>query len=74
MDWGDSMMIDHDTVITATPARHFSGRGNNWPERNVMVIICNKKVRIIIIFSSGADSGWFPGFKDIGDSCMALLI
>ena len=28
LDWGESVMIGgHDCVITATPARHFSGRG-----------------------------------------------
>jgi L-ascorbate metabolism protein UlaG (beta-lactamase superfamily) len=27
MDWGDSIMIGNDINVTATPARHFSGRG-----------------------------------------------
>jgi L-ascorbate metabolism protein UlaG (beta-lactamase superfamily) len=27
MDWGDSVMVGSDCVITAAPARHFSGRG-----------------------------------------------
>jgi len=26
LDWGDSTMLGHDCNITATPARHFSGR------------------------------------------------
>ena len=27
LDWGDSAMITADCILTATPARHFSGRG-----------------------------------------------
>ena len=64
LDWGDSILLDN-CVITATPARHFSGRGlvrdetlwSSWvikgPEHNIFF---------------GADSGWFPGFAEIGET------
>ncbi|MGZ3753979.1 MAG: MBL fold metallo-hydrolase [Mucilaginibacter sp.] len=64
LDWGDSALLDN-CVITATPARHFSGRGlvrdetlwSSWvikgPEHNIFF---------------GADSGWFPGFAEIGET------
>jgi len=65
MDWGDSVMIGTDCVLTATPARHFSGRGiigRNETLWSSFVIRGNKHN---IFF--GADSGPFPGFKEIGD-------
>ncbi len=65
LDWGHTATSVPGLSITATPARHFSGRGivnrnqtlwSSWvikgPEHNIFF---------------GADSGWFPGFKDIGD-------
>jgi L-ascorbate metabolism protein UlaG (beta-lactamase superfamily) len=66
MDWGESMMIGHDVVLTATPARHFSGRG--LINRNTTLwsswVIKGPKHNIFF----GADSGWFPGFEDIGEA------
>jgi L-ascorbate metabolism protein UlaG (beta-lactamase superfamily) len=65
MDWGDSVMIGNDCVLTATPARHFSGRGivNRNETLWSSFVIKGKKHNIFF----GADSGWFPGFKEIGD-------
>jgi L-ascorbate metabolism protein UlaG (beta-lactamase superfamily) len=64
MDWGDSMMIDHDCVITATPARHFSGRGMLNRNETLWSSFVIKGHTHNIFF--GADSGYFEGFKAIG--------
>jgi L-ascorbate metabolism protein UlaG (beta-lactamase superfamily) len=66
LDWGDSVMIDHDCVITATPSRHFSGRGVIGRNETLWSSFVIKGTKHNIFF--GADSGWFPGFKDIGDT------
>jgi L-ascorbate metabolism protein UlaG (beta-lactamase superfamily) len=66
MDWGDSVMLKHDCVITATPARHFSGRGIIGRNETLWSSFVIKGPQHNIFF--GADSGWFPGFKDIGDT------
>ena len=65
MDWGDSAMVGTDCVITATPARHFSGRGITGRNETLWSSFVIKGNQHNIFF--GADSGWFPGFKDIGD-------
>ena len=65
LDWGDSAMIDNDCVIKATPARHFSGRGIVGRNETLWASFVIKTSRHNIFF--GADSGCFPGFKDIGD-------
>jgi L-ascorbate metabolism protein UlaG (beta-lactamase superfamily) len=64
MDWGDSVTIDNDCVITATPARHFSGRGITGRNETLWSSFVIKGTKHNIFF--GADSGYFPGFKDIG--------
>jgi len=66
MDWGDSAMIDHDCVITATPARHFSGRGIFNRDETLWSSFVIKGTEHNIFF--GADSGWFETFKEIGDT------
>jgi L-ascorbate metabolism protein UlaG (beta-lactamase superfamily) len=65
MDWGDSAMIGNDCVLTATPSRHFSGRGIIHRNETLWssFVIRGKKHNIFF----GADSGWFPGFAEIGD-------
>jgi L-ascorbate metabolism protein UlaG (beta-lactamase superfamily) len=65
MDWGDSIMLDNDCVITAAPARHFSGRGIIGRNETLWSSFVIKGPKHNIFF--GADSGWFPGFKRIGD-------
>jgi L-ascorbate metabolism protein UlaG (beta-lactamase superfamily) len=65
MDWGDSVMLDNDCVITAAPARHFSGRGIIGRNETLWSSFVIKGPKHNIFF--GADSGWFPGFKSIGD-------
>ncbi|HTH83701.1 MAG TPA: MBL fold metallo-hydrolase [Mucilaginibacter sp.] len=66
LDWGDSVMIDHDCVITATPSRHFSGRGIIGRNETLWSSFVIKGSKHNIFF--GADSGWFPGFADIGEA------
>ena len=65
MDWGDSVMIG-DCVLTTTPSRHFSGRGIINRNTTLWSAFVIKGPKHNIFF--GADSGWFPGFKDIGDA------
>ncbi|MGN6178238.1 MAG: MBL fold metallo-hydrolase [Mucilaginibacter sp.] len=66
MDWGDSVPIGNDCVLTAAPARHFSGRGiiNRNETLWSSFVIRGSKHNIFF----GADSGWFPGFAEIGDA------
>ncbi len=66
MDWGDSVLIGDDCVVTATPARHFSGRGIFGRNETLWssFVIRGKKHKIFF----GADSGWFPGFEEIGQA------
>jgi L-ascorbate metabolism protein UlaG (beta-lactamase superfamily) len=66
MEWGESVLIDGNIVITATPARHFSGRGLFGRNETLWSSFVIKGPKHNIFF--GADSGWFPGFKDIGDT------
>jgi L-ascorbate metabolism protein UlaG (beta-lactamase superfamily) len=66
MDWGDSAMIGFDCVLTATPARHFSGRGLLNRNETLWSSFVIKGTKHNIFF--GADSGWFPGFSDIGNA------
>ena len=66
VDWGDSVMIGADCVVTATPARHFSGRGIIGRNETLWSSFVIKGHTHNIFF--GADSGWFPGFKDIGET------
>jgi L-ascorbate metabolism protein UlaG (beta-lactamase superfamily) len=65
MDWTDKVMIGNDCSLMAMPARHFSGRG----------LIRNRALWSSFIIKGhthniyfGADSGFFPGFKEIGDT------
>lgn len=66
LDWGDSVMITYDCILTATPARHFSGRGIIGRNETLWSSFVIKTPQHNIFF--GADSGWFPGFKEIGDA------
>lgn len=64
VDWGDSVMIG-SCNITATPTRHFSGRGIFNRNETLWASFVIKGPQHNIFF--GADSGWFPGFADIGE-------
>lgn len=65
VDWGDSVMIGNCS-ITATPARHFSGRGITNRMETLWASFVIKGPQHNIFF--GADSGWFPGFAEIGEA------
>jgi L-ascorbate metabolism protein UlaG (beta-lactamase superfamily) len=64
LDWSDSVMIGHEIVVTATPARHFSGRGILNRNETLWSSFVIKGPKHTIFF--GADSGWFNGFQTIG--------
>jgi len=66
MDWGDSVMVGTDLVITTTPSRHFSGRGIVNRNTTLWSSFVIKGHTHNIFF--GADSGWFEGFHDIGET------
>jgi len=65
MDWADTVTIGNDITVTATPARHFSGRGITNRNQTLWSSFVIKGPAHNIFF--GADSGWFPGFKEIGE-------
>jgi L-ascorbate metabolism protein UlaG (beta-lactamase superfamily) len=66
LDWTDKVMLDDDCELTALPARHFSGRGlhNRFETLWSSFVIQTSKHKVFF----GADSGWFDGFKEIGDT------
>jgi L-ascorbate metabolism protein UlaG (beta-lactamase superfamily) len=66
LNWGQSAGVGNDLQITATPARHFSGRGL-WGRNETLwssFVIRGREHNIFF----GADSGMFPGFRTIGDA------
>ena len=65
LNWTEQATIGTDLTITATPARHFSGRGITNRNQTLWSSFVIKGTKHNIFF--GADSGWFPGFKEIGD-------
>ncbi|MEE1942900.1 MBL fold metallo-hydrolase [Streptomyces sp. TRM 70361] len=63
LDWHERTEVDGLT-LTATPARHFCGRGLRNPQHTLWaswVVACEEHR----IYHSG-DTGYFEGFKDIG--------
>ncbi|GAB2694279.1 MBL fold metallo-hydrolase [Mucilaginibacter koreensis] len=66
MDWGDHTELGTDCRITATPARHFSGRGITHRDETLWASFVIKSEQHNVYF--GADSGWFEGFADIGQA------
>ncbi|HEX7658555.1 MAG TPA: MBL fold metallo-hydrolase [Pseudonocardiaceae bacterium] len=63
LDWGESA-VAAGLRLTATPARHFCGRGlrNNAPTLWSSWVVAGPMHRV---FHSG-DTGYFPGLADIG--------
>ena len=63
--WWDEIEIGDGFKIAAAPARHFSGRWGTDRYKTLWAswVIMSPKHRIYF----GADSGMFPGFKEIGD-------
>lgn len=65
LDWWDTYQWNEKLTITATPARHFTGRG--LLDRNkTLWASWGIKTNEHAVFFSG-DSGYFPGFKEIGE-------
>ncbi|AMO95366.1 beta-lactamase superfamily domain protein [Collimonas fungivorans] len=64
LDWWQTTMVS-GLQLVATPARHFSGRGLSDGNRTLWAswVILDDDLRL---FFSG-DSGYFGGFKEIGD-------
>ncbi|MBI3285756.1 MAG: MBL fold metallo-hydrolase [Burkholderiales bacterium] len=62
--WWQSTVV-HGIRLVATPAQHFSGRGLSDRDKTLWAswVILDDDLRI---FFSG-DSGYFPGFKQIGE-------
>ena len=65
LDWWDEYKLTDDIQLIATPARHFSGRGltNRFSTLWASWVILGAQQRVFF----GADSGYFTGFKTIGD-------
>jgi L-ascorbate metabolism protein UlaG (beta-lactamase superfamily) len=64
LNWSDATTIG-DLSITSTPARHFAGRSLTNRNHTLWASFVIKGSKHNIFF--GADSGIFPGFKEIGD-------
>ena len=64
LDWYDGLQLTDDIRLTATPARHFSGRGF---KRNstlwLSFVLQSQSLRLYL----GGDSGYDAHFKAIGD-------
>ncbi|ARZ66747.1 MBL fold metallo-hydrolase [Streptomyces sp. HU2014] len=63
LDWHESTRVG-DLTLTATPARHFCGRGLRNTQHTLWAswVVAGPEHRV---FHSG-DTGYFPGFADIG--------
>ncbi|MCP3873293.1 MAG: hydrolase [Desulfobacteraceae bacterium] len=65
MDWWQTYRFDDHLTVTATPSQHFSGRGLGDRNETLWASWVIKS-RDFNIFFSG-DSGYFKGFKQIGE-------
>ncbi len=65
LKWWESTRVDEELTFICAPSRHFSGRGlnNRFSTLWCSWIIKSNKSRIYF----GGDSGYFPGFKEIGE-------
>lgn len=65
LDWWDEIQLDNNFRLTATPARHFSGRwlGDRFRTLWASWVISSSTKRVFY----SADSGMFPGFTEIGN-------
>lgn len=64
LDWWQSVTIGRN-VFTATPSQHFSGRGLFDRDERLWASWAIKGQTSNVFFSG--DSGYFPGFKTIGE-------
>lgn len=65
LDWSDSVTVGENHKLIATPARHFSGRSLLNRDNTLWAswVITGTKHKVYF----GGDSGYFPGYKDIGE-------
>lgn len=64
LNWGETAALGPEFRLTATPARHFSGRALWDRNRTLWSSFAIRGSRHNVFF--GADSGMFPGFAQIG--------
>ena len=65
MDWWQEHDVYHDLMVAATPAQHFSGRGLLDRDKTLWASWVLQTGQHKIFF--GGDSGYFDGFKHIGE-------
>ncbi|MFY8033608.1 MAG: MBL fold metallo-hydrolase, partial [Flexibacteraceae bacterium] len=63
LDWWETTNLKTDLTITATPARHFSGRGLNRNESFWSSFVLKTKTETLFL---GGDSGYDTHFAEIG--------
>ena len=65
LDWWQEHRVDQNLMVAATPAQHFSGRGITDRNKTLWASWVIKTPHHQVFFSG--DSGYFGGFKQIGD-------
>lgn len=65
LNWWDEVEVANNLTITATPAKHFSGRGLFDRNESLWASWVVKGAEHTIFFSG--DGGYFGGFKEIGE-------
>jgi len=65
LDWWEEAPLYTDLELTATPARHFSGRKISWMFTTLWCSWVIQGPDHSVFF--GGDSGYFPGFAEIGE-------
>jgi L-ascorbate metabolism protein UlaG (beta-lactamase superfamily) len=65
LDWWDEYQVTERLMVAATPAQHFSGRGVADRNETLWASFVVKGPHHIIYYSG--DSGYFDGFKMIGE-------
>lgn len=65
LDWWQSVTLEGGCTVTATPARHFSGRWINDRFHTLWGAFAIQGPRHKVYY--GADSGYYPGFAEIGE-------
>lgn len=65
LNWWDEVKIDDEFMIAFTPAQHFSGRGLFDRDESLWGSYVLQGPKHKVYFSG--DSGYFKGFKEIGD-------
>ena len=63
--WGESFDLNDEVKFTAAPSQHFSGRRPSMQNRTLWNAWVIKGIGRSVFF--GGDSGYFSGFRDIGN-------